>query len=97
MLVNQVKNIYQARGEKKVAYSEKAKELLRLIRAVSIKVVPQSKNANVDVLAKLASTKDAKLLNAVSVKFLAVPSIKQRLEVKGYSMPLSKCVASSEA
>ena len=59
---------------------EKAKELLGLIRAVSI-VVPRSKNANADGLAKLASTRDAELLDAISNEFLADPSIKQWPEV----------------
>ena len=43
-------------------------------------VVPRSKNTNANALAKQASTKDAKLLNAVSVEFLAKPSIKQQPE-----------------
>ena len=61
-----------------VAYWEKAKELTGSISTVTIGVVPRSKNANVDALAKLASTKDAELLNVVSVEFLAEPSINQR-------------------
>ena len=63
-------------GEKMVAYLEKAKELMRSILAVTIEVVSRSKNANADALAKLASTKDTKFLNAVSVGFLAEPSVK---------------------
>ena len=55
---------------------EKAKELLGLISAVSVEVGSWSKKANTDTLTKLASTRDAKLLDAVSVKFLAEPSIK---------------------
>ena len=81
LVVNQVNDIYQARGENMVAYLEKAKELLGSIRAVSIEVVPRSKNTNVDALAKLASTWDVELLDIVSVEFLAEPSIKQWPEV----------------
>ena len=54
-----------------VACLEKAKELMGSILTISIEVVSWSKNANVDPLAKLASTKDAELHNAVSVEFLA--------------------------
>ena len=36
---------------------------------------------NADALAKLASTRDAELLDAVSVEFLVEPSIKQQLEI----------------
>ena len=60
-----------------VAYLEKVKELMGSISTVTIEVVPRSKNSNADALAKLVSTKDAKLLNAVSVEFLSEPNIKQ--------------------
>ena len=59
------------------AYLEKAKELIGSISMVTIKVVPRSKNSNVDALAKLASTKDVELLNTVFVEFLFEPNIKQ--------------------
>ena len=36
---------------------------------------------NADTLAKLASTRDEELLNAISVEFLAEPNIKQLIEV----------------
>ena len=77
LVVNQVNDVYQARGEKMVTYLEKAKELLGSIRVASIEVVPRSKNVNVDALAKLASTKDTELLDTVSEEFLPEPSIKQ--------------------
>ena len=58
-----------------VAYLEKAKELMGSILVASIGVIPRSKNAN--AVAKLASTKDADLLNPVSVEFLIETSINQ--------------------
>ena len=79
LVVNQVNDIYHAMGEKMVAYLAKARELIKAIPMVSIEVVLQSKNRNADALAKLAFTKDAELLVAVSVEFLA--NIKQQLEV----------------
>ena len=81
LVVNLVNDVYQAKREKMVAYLEKAKELLGLILTVSIEVVPRSKNINADTLAKLASTRDAELLNTISIEFLAKPSIKQRPKV----------------
>ena len=39
------------------------------------------KNSNADALAKLASTKDIELLNAVFVEFLFEPNVKQKLEI----------------
>ena len=71
LVVNQVNDIYFARGEKMVAYFDNAKEQLSLFSTVSIKVIPRSKNSNVGALAKLASTKDTDLLDAFSVEFLA--------------------------
>ena len=81
LVVNQVNDIYQAKREKMVAYLEKTKQLMGSILMISIEVVPQSKNANVDALAKLAFMKDVELLDTVSVEFLVEPSIKQWPEV----------------
>ena len=74
-MVNQVNDIYLARGDKMVAYLAKAKEQLSLFSAASIDVIPRSKNSNADALAKLASTRNVDLLDAVSVEFLAEPRI----------------------
>ena len=63
------------------AYLEKAKELMGMFPTASIKVILRSKNINANALAKLTSTRDAKLLHTVTVQFLAEPSIKQQLEV----------------
>ena len=74
LVVNQVNDIYLIRGEKMVAYLDKAKEHLSLFFTTSVEVIPRSKSSNVDVLAKLASTRDTDLLDAVSVEFLAEPN-----------------------
>ena len=63
-------DIYLASGEKMAAYLDKAKKQLSLFSAASIEAIPRSKNSNANALAKLASTRDA-----VSVEFLAEPSI----------------------
>ena len=54
---------------------------MEIFPTISVEVIPRAKNVNVDALAKLASTRDAKLLNTVSVEFLAEPSIRQQSEV----------------
>ena len=74
-MVNQVNDIYLARREKMIAYLDKEKEQLSLFSTYSIEVIPQSRNSNVDALVKVASTKDTDLLDAVSMEFLAEPSI----------------------
>ena len=43
------------------AYLEKAKEFMGTFPAASIEVIPLSKNANTDALAKLASIRDTML------------------------------------
>ena len=78
--MNQVNDIYLARGDRMATYLEKAKELMRT-KAASIEVIPQSKNANTNVLAKLASTRDVELLDVVFVEFLAEPSIRQQPKI----------------
>ena len=63
------------------SYLEKAKRLMKTFLIASIEVIPQSKNANFDALTKLASIRDSELLDAVSVRFLAKPSIKPQPEI----------------
>ena len=71
LVVNQVNETCQARGEKMIAYLEKAKELIGLIPTFKIEVVPRIKNSHADALAKLASTKDAELLSVIFIEFLS--------------------------
>ena len=56
-------------------YLDKAKEQLSSFSAACIEVIPQSQNSNTDALAKMASTRDADMLDAIFVEFLAEPSI----------------------
>ena len=64
-----------------VSYWEKANGLMETFLITFIEVISRSKNENVDALAKLTSTRDAKLLDAVSIEFLAQPSIKPLSEI----------------
>ena len=57
------------------AYLAKAREQLSMFSAASIEVIPRSRNSNTDALAKLASTRDINLLDAVSIEFLVELSI----------------------
>ena len=52
------------------------KGLMETFPIASIEVIPRSKNANADALVKLALTRDAKLVDAMSVEFLAERNIK---------------------
>ena len=94
LVVNQVNNVYQARGDRMTTYLEKAKELMRTFPIASIEVIPRSRNANADALAKLASTRDVELLDAVSVEFLAeYLKIGELAEEKTKAHPLRQKVA----
>ena len=75
LVVNQVNDIYLARGEKMTTYLDKEKERLSLFSATSIEVILRRKNSNANALAKLASTRDVDLLEVVSVEFLDEPNI----------------------
>ena len=57
------------------AYLDKAKEQLSLFSVTFIEVILGSRNSNADELAMLALIRDTDLLDAVSVEFLAEPSI----------------------
>ena len=80
LVVNQVNDIYLARGDMMAAYLEKAKGLMETFLIASIEVILWS-NVSADALVKLASTKDAEQLDAMSMEFLAKPSIKLQLEI----------------
>ena len=54
LVVNQVNDIYLAKWERVAVYLEKAKKMMGTSPTASIEVIPRSKNANVDALAKLA-------------------------------------------
>ena len=75
LVVCQVNEEYDARGEKMVAYLNKVKELIKEFSHFVIHQVPRAENSQVDALARLASTRDAGLLKVVPVEYLAEPSI----------------------
>ncbi|XP_062075100.1 uncharacterized protein LOC133779119 [Humulus lupulus] len=81
LVVNQVLEEYQARGTKMAAYLAKAQEMLHNFRRITIQQVPREHNSNADALAKLATTKDAKLINVVPINYLESLSISAPGEV----------------
>ena len=87
--MNQVNDIYLVRRKKMDAYLEKAKEQLCVFSATSIKIIPRSMNSNADALVKLASTSDADLLDAFSMKYLAEPSIHLQSRIMELTQELS--------
>ena len=58
-----------------VDYLQKVKDLLKSFSSYTIHQVPRSQNTQANALARLASMKDAELLEVIPVKFLNKPSI----------------------
>ena len=58
-----------------VAYLQKSKDLLKSFSSYTIHQILKSQNAQADALDRLASTKDAELLEVIPVEFLSKPSI----------------------
>ena len=57
------------------AYLQKAKDLLSAFSSYTIQQVPRAENTQVEALARLASTKNAELLEVTPIEFLDKPSI----------------------
>ena len=70
-------------------YLDKAKDQLNLFSTAPIKVIPQSKNSKANAFVKLASTRDIYLLDAISAKFLAEPSIHPQQGIMKLTQELS--------
>ncbi|XP_024019781.1 uncharacterized protein LOC112091140 [Morus notabilis] len=78
LVVAQVKEEYQARGEKMGAYLRKVKEELVKYKNYEILQIPRAENANADALAKLASSRDSDTLGVVPIEELERPTIKEQ-------------------
>ena len=61
-----------------VVYLVKVRRLLELFHSYTIKSISHLQNANSDVLARLASTKHAQLLDVILIKYLSKLSIEQK-------------------
>ena len=56
LVVKQIEDSYEARGEKMILYLKKVRELLKKFTRVQVRHVPKAENTRVDALAKLATT-----------------------------------------
>ena len=75
LVVKQIEDTYEAKGEKMVLYLKKVRELLKKFVLVQIKHIPRTENSRVDTLAKLATASQEDLSRLTPVKHLAGPSI----------------------
>ena len=73
LVVKQIEDSYEARGEKMILYLKKVRELLEKFIRVQVKHVPRAENSRVDALAKLAASQED-LGRLVPVEHLPEPS-----------------------
>ena len=54
LVVKQIEDSYEARGEKMILYLKKVRELLKKFERVQVRHIPRAENSRSDALAKLA-------------------------------------------
>ena len=75
LVVKQIEDSYEARGEKMILYLKKVRELLKKFVRVQVRHVPRTENSRADALAKLATVPQEDLDRQVSVEHLMEPSV----------------------
>ena len=75
LVVKQIEDSYEARGEKMILYLKKVKELLKKFMRVQIRHVPRTENSRANSLAKLATSSQEDLDRLVPVEHLSEPSV----------------------
>ena len=75
LIVKQIEDSYEARGEKMILYLKKVQELLKNFVRVQIKHVPRAENSRADALVKLAIASREDLGSRIPVEHLPEPSV----------------------
>ena len=75
LVVKQIEDSYEARGEKMILYLKKVREFLKKFIRVQVKHVPRVENSRADALAKLATALQKDLGRLIPVEHLPEPSI----------------------
>ena len=75
LVVKQIKNSYEVRGEKMILYLKKVRELFKKFIRVQVRHVPRVENKRADALEKLATASQEDLDRLVSVEHLLEPSV----------------------
>ena len=75
LVVRQIEDTYEAKGEKMILYLKKVRELLKKFVLVQVRHIPRAENSRADTLAKLAKASQEDLSKLTPVKYLAEPSI----------------------
>ena len=75
LVVKQIEDSYEARGEKMILYLKKVRELLKKFIRVQVKHVPRVENSRVDALEKMATASQEDLGKLIPVEHLPEPSV----------------------
>ncbi|KAM6548883.1 hypothetical protein CsatB_020559 [Cannabis sativa] len=75
IVVCQVSGEYLAKGGRLVKYLAIVREIMQKFKHVVVSRVPRTQNAHADALARLASTREAELLDVIPVDVLTHPTI----------------------
>ena len=75
LVVKQIEDSYEARGEKMILYLKKVREFLKKFLRVQVKHVPRAENSRADALAKLATASQEDLGRLIPVEHLPEPSV----------------------
>ena len=75
LIVKQIEDSYEARGEKTIIYLKKVREILKKFVRVQVRHIPRAENSRADALAKLATASQEDLNRLTPVKHLSEPSV----------------------
>ena len=75
LVVKQIEDSYEARGEKMILYLKKVRELLKKFVRVQIRHIPRAENSRAYALAKLATASQEDLNRLTPVEHLSEPSV----------------------
>ena len=75
LVVRQIEDTYEAKGEKMILYLKKVRELLKKFMLVQVRHIPRAENSRADTLAKLAIASQEDLNRLSPVEHLVEPSI----------------------
>ena len=75
LVVKQIEESYEARGEKMILYLKKVREPLKKFIQVQVRHVPRAENTRANALEKLATTPQGDLDKLIQVEHLSEPSV----------------------
>ena len=98
LVVKQIEDSYEARGEKMILYLKKVRELLKKFVRVQIRHIPRVENSREDALAKLATASQEDLNRLTSVGHLSEPSVDlNSKEIRNYYSSLAHPQSNGQA